>query len=139
MEYEYIVYIMKLLGSILFTGTIIIVLKSSTSKFIGKMGEHWTKQELKKLPKEKYQVINDVYIKINNTTHQIDHIVVSPYGIFSIETKQYNGYITGKKYDKNWVRHIGKKEYYLLKNLPLVGEQMRKKYTILSVFLVEQN
>lgn len=114
MEYEYIVYIMKLLGSILFTGTIIIVLKSSTSKFIGKMGEHWTKQELKKLPKEKYQVINDVYIKINNTTHQIDHIVVSPYGIFSIETKQYNGYITGKKYDKNWVRHIGKKEYYYL-------------------------
>ena len=26
--------------------------------------------------------------------------------------KQYNGYITGSKYDKNWVRHAGKKKYY---------------------------
>src|SRR5690606_19586281 len=37
---------------------------------------------------------------------------ISPYGIFSIETKQYNGYITGSKYDKNWVRHAGKNKYY---------------------------
>ena len=32
--------------------------------------------------------------------------------IFSVETKQYNGYITGSKYDKNWVRHAGKNKYY---------------------------
>ena len=37
---------------------------------------------------------------------------MSPYGIFSIETKQYNGYITGSKYDKSWVRHVGKNKYY---------------------------
>ena len=62
-------------------------------QIIGWFGEHWTKKALSKLPKTKYKII-------------------SQYGIFSIETKQYNGYITGSKYDKNWVRHAGKNKYY---------------------------
>ena len=81
-------------------------------KFRGYMGEFWVKHELKKLPKDKYLVINDVMVEQNGTTHQIDHVVVSSYGIFSIETKQYNGFITGNKYDKNWIRHAGKNKYY---------------------------
>lgn len=81
------------------------------SKIIGFFGEFWTKKELKKLPKE-YIVLNDIMFSINNSTHQIDHIVVSKFGIFVIETKQYNGFITGEKYDAKWVRHVGKKKYY---------------------------
>lgn len=81
-------------------------------KLIGLIGEHWTKQELRKLPKDKYKLLNNIMISVNGKTHQIDHILVSEYGIFVIETKQYNGYITGGKYDKNWVRHIGKKKIY---------------------------
>ena len=81
-------------------------------QIIGWFGEHWTKKELNKLPKNKYVVINDVFIKVNDRTCQIDHIVVSKYGIFSIETKQYNGYITGDKYDKKWIRHLGKRKLY---------------------------
>ena len=81
-------------------------------KIIGKAGEHWTKESLSKLPKDKYAILNDIFIEVNGRTHQIDHIVVSPYGIFSIETKQYNGYITGNKYDKKWIRYAGNKKYY---------------------------
>lgn len=81
-------------------------------RILGWFGEHWTKKALKKLPKDKYIIINNVFIFTNGNTHQIDHVIVSPYGIFSIETKQYNGYIVGSKYDKNWVRYIGKKKIY---------------------------
>lgn len=81
-------------------------------QIIGWFGEYWTKQALKKLPKDEYTIINDIFISTNSGTHQIDHVVVSKYGIFSIETKQYSGYITGNKYDKKWVRHVGNKEYY---------------------------
>ena len=42
-------------------------------------------------------VLNNLLIETNNATHQIDHVVISRYGIFSIETKQYNGYITGNR------------------------------------------
>lgn len=81
-------------------------------KIIGWFGEHWTKESLSKLSKDKYIILNDIFIEVNGRTHQIDHVVISPYGIFSIETKQYNGYITGNKYDKKWIRYAGNKKYY---------------------------
>jgi hypothetical protein len=81
-------------------------------QIIGWFGEHWTKKALRRLPR-KYKIINDLLISVNGKTHQIDHVIVSSYGIFSIETKQYNGYITGSKYDKNWVGHAGKDKYYI--------------------------
>lgn len=82
-------------------------------KIIGAMGELWVKKELKKLNND-YKVINNVMIKTTDgKTHQIDHIVVSEYGIFVIETKQYNGYIKGNDYDKNWMVKLGSKKYYV--------------------------
>ena len=74
-------------------------------KLVGKAGEHWTKQELNKLNKKIYKVINDITIIANGLTHQIDHVVVSKFGIFVIETKQYNGYIKGNEYDKKWIQN----------------------------------
>ena len=93
---------------VLLLGVICIIFES---RIIGFFGEMWTKKDLKKLPKE-YKVLNDIMFSVNNSTHQIDHVVVSKYGIFVIETKQYNGFITGDKYDSKWVRHVGKKKYY---------------------------
>lgn len=90
------------------------ILIKYSSNIIGWFGELWTKKELKKLPKETYTILNDIMLNEDGHTHQIDHIVVSKYGIFVIETKQFNGYITGDKYDKKWVRHFkgNKKMYY---------------------------
>ena len=91
---------------------VVIIVAIFNKQIIGWFGEHWTKQALNKLPKNEYKILNDVFIETNGITHQIDHVVVSSYGIFSIETKQYNGFITGNKYDKNWIRHAGKNKYY---------------------------
>ena len=94
-----------------------ILMEVYSKKFIGMAGEFWVKRELKKLSKE-YLVINDVMVKTNdNSTHQIDHVVISKYGIFVIETKQYNGYIKGNDYDKRWMIKSGKKKFYV--NNPL--------------------
>jgi len=35
---------------------------------------------------------------------QIDHVVLSPYGVFVIETKNYSGNISGSEKDKMWLR-----------------------------------
>lgn len=94
-----------------------ILLYVNYKKWIGKAGEFWVKRELKKLPKD-YFIINDVMVKTSdNKTHQIDHIIVSKYGIFVIETKQYNGYIKGNDYDKRWMIKSGNKRFYV--NNPL--------------------
>ena len=89
----------------------IIVCKINYSKIIGWFGEFYTEIALLKIEGKDYKVINDLFISNNGKTTQIDHIVISKYGIFVIETKQYNGFITGDKFDKYWVRHLGKKKY----------------------------
>lgn len=81
-------------------------------KIRGFMGEFWVKTELNKLPKDKYMILNNVMFKIKTNTHQIDHIVISKFGIFVIEMKNYYGLITGNKYKDKWVQHLGKKKYY---------------------------
>ena len=80
-------------------------------KFRGFMGEFWLKLELKKLPKNKYKLLNDIMIEDEKGTHQIDHIVLSKYGIFVIEMKNYYGLIIGNQYKEKWYQYLGKNKY----------------------------
>ncbi len=77
----------------------------------GFMGEFWVKWELKKLPKE-YITLNNIMLSSNRGTHQIDHIVISKYGIFVIEMKNYYGLIVGNEYKDNWIQYLGKHKRY---------------------------
>ena len=49
----------------------------------GKVGERKIANKLDWLPRNKYIVINDVILPTPHGTSQIDHIVVSIYGIFT--------------------------------------------------------
>ena len=76
----------------------------------GNTGEISIRLELCLLPKEKYKVLNDIIIKTKRGTTQIDHIVVSQYGIFVIETKNFTGLITGNTNTLEWTKNMyGKK------------------------------
>ena len=69
----------------------------------GDMGEHTVARKLRWLPRDQYFVVNDlVFTRNNGNTTQVDHIVVSPYGIFVIETKNIYGYIHGSDASKLW-------------------------------------
>lgn len=94
--------------------TLCIILTLCYSRFRGFMGEFWIRRELNKLPKERYLILNDIMIENKTGTHQIDHIVISNYAIFVIETKNYYGLITGREYDDVWCQHLGKNKYYFL-------------------------
>ena len=64
----------------------------------GWFGEKTVAIILSTLPQKQYQVINNVMLrKKSGKTTQIDHVVISPYGIFVLETKNYRGYITGSE------------------------------------------
>lgn len=78
-------------------------------KIVGKIGEIDVSNELNKLPSNKYSYINNVMLyDENGKSHQIDHIVFSKYGIFVIETKNFEGLIKGNAYDKEWIQILGK-------------------------------
>ncbi len=55
-----------------------------------------------------YRILNDVTISARNGTTQIDHILVSKFGVFVIETKHMKGLIFGNQYQKNWTQVIYK-------------------------------
>lgn len=76
-------------------------------KVKGFLGEMAVRAILTRLDKEKYRVFNDLMIPtVQDKTSQIDHIVVSMYGIFVIETKNYKGWITGNENSSEWTQTI---------------------------------
>ena len=57
-----------------------------------------------------YRDLNNVTIPTSNGTTQIDHIIVSRYGIFVIETKNMEGWIFGDEKQGQWTQSLyGKK------------------------------
>ncbi|WP_240189910.1 nuclease-related domain-containing protein [Bacillus sp. P14.5] len=71
----------------------------------GEIGEYKIDIQLDQLPKE-YRCLSDLLVKnpkAKSGYSQIDHVVVTPYGIFAIETKNYQGTIYGGKDRKTWL------------------------------------
>jgi len=62
------------------------------------------------LPKEQYIVLDDVTIPTPRGSNQIDHLIISVFGIFVLETKNYTGWIYGSESSEYWTQNIyGKK------------------------------
>lgn len=57
-----------------------------------------------------YHLIPDLMLPTEDGTTQIDHVVVSRYGIFVVETKNYTGWIFGKERDAQWTQQIYKRK-----------------------------
>lgn len=87
------------------------------SKFKGDIGELAVAVVLKDLNKEKYKILHDLKIenpKALTKTSQIDHIIVSTFGIFCIETKGYKGKIYGKETSRQWYQYLTNKKNYFM-------------------------
>lgn len=79
----------------------------------GRMGERAVSRKLNRLPHYKYKVINNLLINSCGHSTQIDHVVVSQYGVFVIETKNYQGLIYGGYNTDYWTQNIYWKKYEL--------------------------
>ena len=49
-----------------------------------------------------YHLLNHITLKHGDSTTQIDHILVSSYGVFVIETKNYKGWISPSQNSLQW-------------------------------------
>ncbi|MFC2063183.1 NERD domain-containing protein [Chloroflexota bacterium] len=79
--------------------------------FKGWTGELKTRFINKLILNDQYKVFNNVIIKTERGSTQIDHVIVSPYGLFSVETKDKNGWIYGDEKQKQWTQKIFKNTY----------------------------
>ena len=60
------------------------------------------------LDKEQYHRIKNVTLPTEDGSTQIDHIIVSKYGVFVVETKNMKGWIFGSPNQKTWTQKIYK-------------------------------
>jgi hypothetical protein len=86
----------------------VLLLKWKLPYLIGKSGENFVSRELSRLDPRSYTTLNDLMLPSNGNTAttQIDHVVVSNFGIFCIETKSYKGWIFGNAQQKYWTQAI---------------------------------
>lgn len=96
---------------LLFILVIFLLYSLFSTKARGRAGEKKVASLLSSLPQE-YEVFNDLLIEDNGRTSQIDHLIVSVYGIFVIETKNYSGFITGYENSRQWTENFYGNKYY---------------------------
>ncbi len=65
----------------------------------------------RQLDNEEYRLLKNVTLNTEDGTTQIDHIIVSVFGIFVLETKNMKGWIFGTEKQKQWTQQIFKKKY----------------------------
>jgi hypothetical protein len=78
-----------------------------------------------------YQRFHDVIVPSRNGTSQIDHILVSQYGLFIVETKNLGGWIFGSEENQKWTQSLYGQKYQFQN--PLRQAYRQKK--VLSEFL----
>ncbi len=70
-------------------------------------GEAYLSKEIQRqLGSPDYHLMNHVTLKLENGTTQIDHILISRFGVFVIETKNYSGWIFANPKHKKWTQVI---------------------------------
>ncbi|ENY3838983.1 nuclease-related domain-containing protein, partial [Vibrio vulnificus] len=74
--------------------------------FKGVFGEFLVNKLLSQLPDSDYTLVRNVTLPTDDGTTQIDHIVVSRFGIFVVETKNMKGWIFGSKSQKQWTQKV---------------------------------
>ena len=105
-KYRYNMIIIIFLVIIIF-----VFLKIYSPKIKGATGEFKVNTRLNFLGNE-YIVLKDILIKSSNGyTSQIDELVLSEYGIFVIETKNYKGWIFGNEKSENWTQVLYKEKH----------------------------
>ena len=87
-------------------GMVIRITGLRTSFVLGAFGEARISRLIKKNFNHNWYLINDVKIPA-----QIDHILICPKGVFTIETKNYTGKIYGSEYKDQWSKYVRGREY----------------------------
>jgi hypothetical protein len=60
-----------------------------------------------------YHLMNHVTLQLKDGTTQIDHILISRFGVFVIETKDYKGWIFANAKQRNWTQVLFKSKFKL--------------------------
>lgn len=108
-----LIYENRILLIIIISIALIILYRFLKPKIKGFIGELKVRLRLFFLNNKEYKTIHNLRIFHNGMMSQIDHVVISKYGVFVIETKNYSGWIFGGENSLEWTQVIYKNKFKL--------------------------
>jgi hypothetical protein len=85
---------------------VLLIVFLASPRFRGDIAETRVRRILAaRLEKSRYTVLNDVIIPSNGGTVQIDHLIVSKFGIFVIESQYARGWVSGGEFQDRWKQY----------------------------------
>jgi hypothetical protein len=89
-------------------------------------GESLVSREIQaKFGSSDYHLLNHITLKLHDGTTQVDHILVSRFGVFVIETKDYKGWIFANAQHAQWTQVLFQARFRFQN--PLVQNQLHLK------------
>lgn len=79
--------------------------KGHIGELLVRLFAHW------QLDKQTYRRLHNVTLNTPDGTTQIDHVFLSPYGIFALETKNMSGWIFGSEKQAQWTQKLYKRTF----------------------------
>jgi len=79
--------------------------KGHIGELLVRLFAHW------QLNKQTYRRLHNVTLNTPDGTTQIDHVFLSPYGIFVLETKNLSGWIFGSEKQAQWTQKLYKRTF----------------------------
>lgn len=73
-------------------------LKGLAGEWLNRLGHRWF------LPEASYTAFHNIIIPGSHGTSEIDHLLVSKFGVFVVETKFWSGWLFGGEADRSWTR-----------------------------------
>ena len=83
---------------------LVFLFRSSVNR--GRYGEYLVANEIGSLDQDKYISFHGIALQTPDGSTQIDHVLISQYGIFVIETKNLTGWIFGSVNQKKWTQTL---------------------------------
>ncbi|MDZ4197648.1 MAG: nuclease-related domain-containing protein, partial [Kiritimatiellia bacterium] len=83
---------------------------------IGSGGERDLSKRLERELPDDTLILNDLEIRHGRHHAQIDHLVISPRGLFVVETKTWAGRLSGRAEDEHWMLRAAGREPRAMKN-----------------------
>lgn len=102
--------IILLLIGVILGFALLIYIRFKIPVWKGQYSERLVNKNISKLSDE-YIVFNNLLFESCGRSTQIDHVIVSPYGVFVIETKGYKGWILGSENSEYWIQTIYKSKH----------------------------
>jgi restriction system protein len=93
-------------------GFVVVVLLLRSAWFRGRRGERRVRATIRRrLDASTYRSVHDLTLPTPDGTTQIDHVIVSQFGVFVIETKSLTGWIFGDEKSRRWTQVIFRERY----------------------------